>query len=353
MTLEELDAQIDVLADTIKQLAQKIMDGRPVLQKEHETSTRNVLINPLLQALGWDTTDRNKVRAESRISRGRADYILMNGDQQVALVEAKRLGEVPGTAQALEYCHRGDIRYMILTDGDHWDMYDLQKKGRLEEDQKVLAVKVSSQNPITIARKLISLSYRSLVNGKMLGPSGTVSPPPPIGASASEAVLPTAATVGAAFSAPTLSPATASVRTLSASPPPLPLVTSPVPRSGSWIAISALPEAKGPPPPKVLRFPDGTQKPIAYWRDVLVGAAEWLVSRGALTAARCPIGMSERGYIVNTDKRHASGKAFREPRPLSNGLWVETNVGTDRLLRQVKSLLAQCGQDADEVQVQL
>ncbi|MBI4311803.1 MAG: type I restriction enzyme HsdR N-terminal domain-containing protein [Chloroflexi bacterium] len=342
MTSKELDVQIDILAERIKQLAERIKVDGTSLQREHETSTRNVLINPLLQALEWDTTDRKKVRTEYPIKSvygtrdRRADYVLMNGEQPAALVEAKRLGEPldAGFDQVLANCLFEDIQYMILTDGNHWDMYDLKREGRLR-DKKVFAATVSSQNSYTVAREIVSLWYRSLLSGSVLPAVLSVSAVPAIGTTvatpASEIPMP-----GIGGNMPSTPPMSV--------PPVGPL------SSGTWVSFNALPSTKGSPFPKAIRFAGGPEKPTTSWRAVFIAVAEWLVTKGVLTAAKCPIGITSRGHIVNTEPRHASGTPFREPHQLTNKLYLELNVGTDRLMQQVAFLLEECGQDEKGVQ---
>ena len=52
------------------------------------------LIDPLLSALGWDTSDPEQVTLEFEISGKRVDYALKGRDgRPLIVVEAKRLGE--------------------------------------------------------------------------------------------------------------------------------------------------------------------------------------------------------------------------------------------------------------------
>ena len=58
----------------------------------------------------------------------------MSDGHPVAVIEAKRLGrglEDGEIMQVLNYANRDGIDYMIVTDGDQWEMYD--KRGTLEE----------------------------------------------------------------------------------------------------------------------------------------------------------------------------------------------------------------------------
>ena len=103
--------------------------------RQSEALTRYVLIDPLLRELGWDTEDPDSVRPEYRDAGGYADYALMGLDRPAALTEAKKLGEplTSGIEQALNYCNRQGINFMIVTDGDRWELYEVFRQARIED----------------------------------------------------------------------------------------------------------------------------------------------------------------------------------------------------------------------------
>ena len=120
MPLESLVATIGTLKGRIEQ--------HQALLRQSEALTRYVLIDPLLRELGWDTEDPHKVRPEAGGLGGIADYELRQGDSTVALLEAKKLGQgvtPEAIGQALNYCNQRGIAYMIVSDGDKWEMYEV------------------------------------------------------------------------------------------------------------------------------------------------------------------------------------------------------------------------------------
>ena len=126
---------LDDLQGVIEKLQNMIETRRDYLSR-HETRTRQVLIDPLLRELGWDVSDPEAVQLEYRVGQQWADYALMSDNQPVAVIEAKRLGrglEDDEIMQVLNYANRDGIDYMIVTDGDHWEMYEVFKRGTLEE----------------------------------------------------------------------------------------------------------------------------------------------------------------------------------------------------------------------------
>ena len=64
---------LDDLVSVIETLKERVQTHRQDLQA-NETRTRMALIDPLLQALGWDTTDPALVLPEYEVSGSRADY---------------------------------------------------------------------------------------------------------------------------------------------------------------------------------------------------------------------------------------------------------------------------------------
>ncbi|MBU4245561.1 MAG: hypothetical protein KKE71_00815, partial [Nanoarchaeota archaeon] len=80
----------DEAKDKIRRLANSF-SNTPAndLDKKSEEQIKFQFIEPLLEALGWQKEDIEK---EQRVLKGRADYILKLGNQEVLVVEAKRAG---------------------------------------------------------------------------------------------------------------------------------------------------------------------------------------------------------------------------------------------------------------------
>ena len=118
---------LDDLAEAIESIRERIATYGPTI-RENETRTRMALIDPLLIALGWDTSDPSSVLPEYGLSGPRADYALLspNGNPLV-LLEAKKLGEPLQShqVQMVSYATISGISYAGLTDGDHWEVYDV------------------------------------------------------------------------------------------------------------------------------------------------------------------------------------------------------------------------------------
>jgi predicted transport protein len=90
-----------------------------------EAETKAVLIEPILDALGWDTRDLASVRREVPVAGGtNVDYGLLDSDGDVRLhVEAKALRTKLGikvVTQTVNYANGAGVPWAVLTDGLRW-----------------------------------------------------------------------------------------------------------------------------------------------------------------------------------------------------------------------------------------
>ena len=245
---------LDDLVGVIETLKARIQGHRPDLQA-NETRTRMALIDPLLQALGWDTTNPALVLPEYDVSGKRADYALLKADgKPAAVVEAKKLGEslAPHRSQMVGYSVEFGVPYAGLTDGDHWELYDVFQQTPLDE-KKVLDVSLAGMPSHRCALQLLLLWRPNLASGDPKRANGPI------------------------------------IETLCGNGPP--------PPPGDWTPIAEFQPKSEEKPPSRMRFPDEEERPIQYWYQVLVQVAEWLVRKGTLTAQKCPIKQGKSGKI--------------------------------------------------------
>ena len=137
---------LDDLVSVIETLQQRIHDHGDTL-RQNEYRTRVALIDPLLRALGWDVADPAVVMPEYDVSGRKADYALLSGEgQPAATIEAKKLAESLEShrMQMLNYSNASGVEYAGLTDGNRWELYEVFKRGPLE-DRRVLDVTLSNR----------------------------------------------------------------------------------------------------------------------------------------------------------------------------------------------------------------
>ena len=139
---------LDDLQEVIEKL-QGIIKTRHDYLLGKERRTRQVLIDPLLGALGWDVSDPGAVYIEHNWM----DYALMSNASPdavpVAVIEAKPLGEPlekKAITQAIAYAIENNIPCIIVTNGDRWEMYEVLKPGTME-DKKLMEFQLSEHLP--------------------------------------------------------------------------------------------------------------------------------------------------------------------------------------------------------------
>ena len=85
---------MDKLVHTIKTIQSKLDGLRRRSLKE--MSTRTIIVDPLLEALGWNVRDPDEVQLESpTVDSKSVDYALLLNRKPVLLVEAKSLVQPP------------------------------------------------------------------------------------------------------------------------------------------------------------------------------------------------------------------------------------------------------------------
>ena len=95
---------------------------------DNEEITKDVLIRPMIQALGYDSSDPTQVKAEYSVTlkkggRGRADYVIMHNGEPAIVMECKALGvqlDQKIQRQMLQYADALGAFAGIVTDGDRF-----------------------------------------------------------------------------------------------------------------------------------------------------------------------------------------------------------------------------------------
>ncbi len=118
--------------EKIQELVQKFRreQAAGVIGQYNESETKTGFIEPLLQALGWNTQDRNEVGLEEKISRGRVDYSLKIKGSPKIYIEAKppraRLTKAEAISQAITYGYnKRSVQWVLLTDFQELRLFDV------------------------------------------------------------------------------------------------------------------------------------------------------------------------------------------------------------------------------------
>ena len=322
---------LDDLIQTIDTLKERIRKHKDYLGA-YEARTRVSLIDPMLRALGWDVDDPDLVQIEPKTDNGWADYALLGiSHRPVAFVEAKKLSEniAAHTQQTVGYAISENmngsnrVSYCACTNGDDWKVFDLFTQA------PVMDVSITGNDSAKAAMKFLGLWRRSFSDGSFdsaVEPlPRLVSPEPPAGA-----VVPVI------------------------DPDPVP-PSEWTPLTGKFPISGKRAGATLKLAPKAIRFPDGEERRIWAWIQVLRETGLWLTRSSWLTPENCQI-KREKGnlYIFNTEPKHPSGRAFGQQSPLGDtGIVMEKDFGGEEAIELAKQVLLHFNQDPSKVLLRL
>ncbi len=312
---------LDDLVGVIEALRKRIRSHEAAL-RENETRTRMALIDPLLQALGWDVSDPGVVTPEYNVSGGWADYALLRPDgHPAATVEAKKLDEPLAShrMQMLNYSNASGVEYAGLTNGNHWELYKVFQRGQLEE-RRILDVSIADAPAHESALKLLLLWRPNLASGQ----------PVP----ASEPIF---------VDAPLPTPMPADVEPI-----------APLQAEAGWVALAKYNPPAGTQCPAAIRFWDGSKRRLGHWNEVLTLIVEKLYSEELLTVDDAPIRSGKQTYIVNTEPVHPTGKPFENYKKINGTpLFVNVNLNAGQVRQNTKRLLQCYDQNPVDVYLQV
>ena len=125
--------------DTIKQIADRINKIKDKL--ETEEATKNGLIMPFIQALGYDVFNPLEVMPEYTCDIGtkkgeKIDYAILKEGKPILLIECKHWNQNLNLYdnQLLRYFHASDAKFGILTNGITYNFYtDLVTPNKMDE----------------------------------------------------------------------------------------------------------------------------------------------------------------------------------------------------------------------------
>ena len=335
---------LDDLVTTIQTVQARIRDHGNIFS-QNEYRTRISLIDPILNALGWDVSDPGLVTPDYPVGNVRANYALLGSDgEPIAFVKPTPLNEALDVYQdqSFEYARDKNLFYSGLTNGNRWVFRKATSASQIPES-RILDVRISKETPTQSASQLLLIQR----------PIQSVRQP----TKDSNSILVTPTDTESPISIP--------------QPPMPPPIRSPewtehmehlweVEHPSQWTSLADFqiePEDiknnKARDPNHIrLRTPDGVDLSVGKWVDLLVLTAEWLVRAGHLTTDHCPVVVDKRSFI-SIDGRNTTGNEYQSPHKLSNGLFLNKRPGNnsayDQPLRYSRLLIDHCEQDPTSV----
>ena len=185
---------------------------------------------------------------------------------------------------------------MAVTNGDHWQMFDVFKRGQLD-DRILMEFQLTRDEPYACALQALRIWRPNLASGK-----------PQEAAKPVMIEKPTRAESASTISEP-------SEKKKVAKPS----------NNGDWVPLTSLKVEKGQKPPAFIKFSNSSPKPIKSWTDLLESIAKHLVETDKLSAQDCPVPIASKRkskrYLVHTKPIPPN----YPKRKIGNELWLLTH----------------------------
>lgn len=338
------------LTEAIARVKERIRNYRS-LYEQNEMATRNQVVDPILRALGWDTEDPAKVQPNVATEEGVPDYTLFLDGRKVLFIEAKKMsvdvGDQRVLSQLARYCFGEGMSYGLLTNGVVWILFRAFQEGTTMSERVVWRADLEHDNMDTLVRKLDTVSTENVGTiDRLLKKLGILD-------EVWQSLLDDPKTLAKGI-APLFQTLTKDAH------PDFELSLEEIEdfvreRLNEVLSEVGEPSAgedggDNPPSPRTMRI-GRDSFPIRNWYEVLVNTAEWLIRKGKLQKEQCPVVSGHKRYLVNTEPKHRYGDAFRAPRKLSNGLYIETHYSASGCIFNARKLLEHCGFSGSELEV--
>lgn len=111
-----------------------------------EADTRKIVTDVLVQLLGWNEYDN--ITCEQMIGSRYADFVIKKNGEQIAVIEVKQIGlklRETHLNQARLYAIDEGIEWVVLTNGDAWQVYRMDYADKTPAIKHVFNVTISDK----------------------------------------------------------------------------------------------------------------------------------------------------------------------------------------------------------------
>ncbi len=318
-----------------------------------ERALEHTVVLPILNALGWDSRNIEEMSPEYSAGSGRVDWALCDKAEPCLFLEEKAPDQTLSSheEQLLQYSFAEGIPLAVLTNGREWWFYLSLEEGQWGE-RKFAMVDVETQDTEDVCtlfseflkkeavctgsakttakkrydaakeEKRISTELPGIIHNLLASPSEFIVEVFQTEAQAELGVLPPAALVRQALQA--IAAVAPAGKVVTPEPLRVPDATTEIPPSHSK--------------PTCLVIGD-QEIQISHWYEMLVELAKWLIRHGH----KLPVGTK----ILHKPLIGRSADAFRSPKQLENGLFIETWGPVATKYRRARWLLEQAGLSPD------
>lgn len=161
-------SRVEQLKELQSSLKAKLAEGRSKLSLINEEQTKQFYILRLLSLLGYDSTVEGEIVPEAPVNAGdRIDYLLRVNNEEVAIIECKKLGHVLNNKDIAQlqryYTDKVKVKLAILTNGDDYLLFTDTQEINVMDKVPYKSFRVSSLTDYSafdeLARENISSIY--------------------------------------------------------------------------------------------------------------------------------------------------------------------------------------------------
>lgn len=150
----------NILKETLEQINEFRND-----YVSNEQAVRTQLIEPILNVLGWRTSNPKFVRPNAPDEDGKIpDYTLLKNGKTILIVEAKNLKsdlqDKKIIDQLANYCYKSGINFGILTNGAKWLLFKTFENN--PKDRIIWQVDIENDKIEVVSQNLSLLSYHNI-----------------------------------------------------------------------------------------------------------------------------------------------------------------------------------------------
>lgn len=162
MILLELRQQIEKLVAKYQSLTQRER------KDYNEANTKNVFVQPLFEALGWNFADINQVEAEKTIVKGRVDYVFKINMVSKFCLEVKPLRDEltdDHRRQVISYAYNKGVTWAVLTNFDRLQVFNAERQ--TPDLNSILCLNLSYEDYVTYFDDLRLLSREMVIDNAL------------------------------------------------------------------------------------------------------------------------------------------------------------------------------------------
>ena len=150
----------------IKETLDKVSENRKIYENG-EYAVRDHLINPILNCLGWSTSNPKFVIPNLKTEgRDIPDYTLFKNGMRILFVEAKNLSvDLKNEIQQLaRYCYNEGTEFGVLTNGINWILFRTFLKGTTLKERIIWEIDLEKDSEELVTSKLKTINYNNIEN---------------------------------------------------------------------------------------------------------------------------------------------------------------------------------------------